>query len=152
MDVLHCQTLEENQTSVLKTRRQQLDAECELRCQGSEIETCTSESKTSRRKTRADTKKQLKPIDTQEMSNQLKSMLNPWQICGMEILQSQVDRQAKALRKHRDASKEFMDELDHEERTECYVDSDDEVVMYTKRPQHTLNDSYYDSDLPDSIH
>ena len=42
-----------------------------------------------------------------------------------------------------------MDKLDHEERTEYYVDSDDEVVMYNKRPQHTLNDSYYDSDSPE---
>jgi hypothetical protein len=149
VDVLHRQTHAENQTSVLKTRGQQLDAECELRCQGSEIEACTSEIKTRRRKTRADTKKQLKPMDTQELSDRLKSMLNPWQIRGMEILQSQVDHQAEALRKHRNASREFMDKLDHEERTEYYVDSDDEVVMYNKRPQHTLNDSYYDSDSPE---
>jgi hypothetical protein len=88
-------------------------------------------------------------MDTQELSDRLKSMLNPWQIRGMEILQSQVDHQAEALRKHRNASREFMDKLDHEERTEYYVDSDDEVVMYNKRPQHTLNDSYYDSDSPE---
>jgi hypothetical protein len=50
VDVLHRQTHEENQTSVLKTRWQQLD-------QGSEIETCTSETKIRRCKTRADTKK-----------------------------------------------------------------------------------------------
>ena len=72
----------ENQTSALKTRGQQLDAEFELRFQGSEIETCTSETKTSRRTTRADTKKQLKPMDTQEMFNKLKLMLNPWQNKG----------------------------------------------------------------------
>ena len=53
-DALRHQTHAENQTSVLKTREK--FAECELRCQGSEIETCTSESKTRRRKTRADTK------------------------------------------------------------------------------------------------
>ena len=100
VDVLHRQTHAENQTSVLKTRGQQLDAECELRCQGSEIEACTSEIKTSRCKTRADTKKQLKPMDTQELSDQLKSILNPRQIRGIEILQSPVDRQAEALRKH----------------------------------------------------
>ena len=94
VDVLHRQTHVKNQTSVLKTHWQQLDAECELRCQGSEIETCTSETKNRRRKTMANTKKQLKPLDTQEMSDRLKSMLNPWQIRGMEILQSQVDHQA----------------------------------------------------------
>jgi hypothetical protein len=95
--ILNHQAHAENQTSVLKTRGQQLDAECELRCQGSEMETCTSETKTRRRKTRADTKKQLKPMDTQEMSNQLKSMLTPWKIHGIETLQSQVDHQAEAL-------------------------------------------------------
>ena len=79
----------------------------------------------------------------------MKSMLNPWQIRGIEILQSQVNHQAEALRKHRNVSREFMDKLDHEERTEYYVDSNDEVVMYNKRPQHTLNYSYYDSDSPE---
>ncbi len=116
------------------------------------MDTFTSETKTSgRSKTRADTKKQLKPIDTQEMSDQSKSMLNPWQIRGIETLQSQVDYQAEALRKHHKSSREFMVKLEREERTEYYVDSDDEVVMYSKYskcPQHILNNSYYDSDSP----
>ena len=113
------------------------------------MEPCTLKNKTCSRKTKADTKKQLNPMDIQEISDRLKSMLNPWQIRGIEILQSQVNHQAEALRKHRNASREFMDKLDHEERTEYYVDSDDEVVMYNKRPQHTLNESYYDSDSPE---
>ena len=100
----------ENQTSALKTRGQQLDAECELRCQASEIETCTSETNTRRCKPRADTMKELKPMDTPEMSNKLKSMLTHG-IKGIDALQSQVGRQAEALRKHRNASRDFVDKL-----------------------------------------
>ena len=130
-DALHHQTHVENQTSVLKTRGQQF-AECELRCQGSEIETCTSESKTRRRKTRADTKIQPNPMDAQEMYNKLKSMLNPWQIKGIDELQSQVDHQAEALRKHRNASRESMDKLEHEDKGDLYIDSDGEVAVYNR--------------------
>ncbi len=66
VDVLNHQTHAENQISVLKTRKKQLDAERGSRCQGSEIETCTSKTKTHSQKTRADTKKQLNPMDTQK--------------------------------------------------------------------------------------
>ena len=143
-DDLHHQTHAENQTSVLKTRGQQF-AECELRCQGSEIETCTSESKTRRRKTRADTKIQPNPMDAQEMYNKLKSMLNPWQIKGIDELQSQVDHQAEALRKHRNASRESMDKLEHEDKGDLYIDSDGEVAVYN-RYSNPPDDLYYDSD------
>ena len=118
--MIHHQTHVENQTSVMKTRGQQLDAECELRCHGTEIEACTSETKTSRCKTKADTKKQLKPMDTQEKSNKSKSILNPWQIKGIDALQLQLDHQAEALRKHHNASREFMDKLEYEDKADLY--------------------------------
>ncbi len=132
---------------MLKTRGQQF-AECELRCQVSEIETCTSESKTRRRKTRADTHKQPNPMDIQEMFNKLQSMLNPWQIKGIDELQSQVDHQAEAFRKHRNASRESMDKLEHEDKVDLFIDSDGEVAVYN-RDSNQPDDLYYDSDTSD---
>ena len=61
-----------------------------------------------------------------------------------------MDHHAGASR-NRDASKESMDKLEHADKAEYYIDSDDEAAVYnrdTNRP-HTLNDSYYDSDSPE---
>ena len=87
-------------------------------------------------------------MDTQEMSTQLKSILNPWQIKGINALQSQVDHQAEALRKYRNASREFVDKLEHEDKADLDIDSDEEVAVYNRdnNQPYTLNDSYYASD------
>ena len=79
------------------------------------------------------------------MYNKLKSMLNPWQIKGIDELQSQVDHQAEALRKHRNASRESMDKLEHEDKVDLYIDSDGEVAVYN-RDSNQPDDLYYDSD------
>jgi hypothetical protein len=154
VDVLHRQTHEKNQTSALETqyiqyaslhealqahlRGQQLDTNCRLRCQESvdpttsqlgnlgcedQTEPCTSETKTYCRKTKADTIKQLL---------------------------SQVDHQSEASLNH-DASTESIDKLQHADKAEYYIDSDDEAAVYNcdNNQQHTLNDSYYDSDSPE---
>ena len=68
-------------------------------------------------------------MDTQEMFKKLKSMLNPWQTKGIGALQSQKDHQAEALLKHRNASREFMDKLEHEDKVELYIDSDGKVTV-----------------------
>ncbi len=146
--VLNRQTHVENQTSALETqyiqysslhealqahfRRQQLDTKCRLRCQESvdpttsqlecenQTERCTSETQTHRQKRRADTIKQLQP---------------------------QEDHQAEASLNH-NASTQFIDKLDHADKAEYYIDSDDKAAVYSRdsNQQHTLNGSYYDSD------
>ena len=84
-------------------------------------------------------------MDTQEMFIKLKSMLNPWQINGIDELQSQVDHQAEASRKHRNASRESMDKLEHEDKVDLYIDSDGEVAVYNS-DSNQPNDSCYASD------
>ena len=79
------------------------------------------------------------------MFNKLKSMLNPWQTKGIDALQSQVDHQAEALRRHRNASREFMDKLEHEDKADLYIDSDGEVAVYNSNSNQP-DDLYYDSD------
>ena len=84
-------------------------------------------------------------MDTQEMFNKLKSLLSLWQIKGIDELQSQVDHQAEALRKHRNASREFMDKLEHVDKVDLYIDSDGEVAVFN-RDSNQPDDLYYDSD------
>ena len=69
----------------------------------------------------------------------------PWQIKGIDELQSQVDHQAEALRKHRNASRESMDKLEHGDKVDQYIDSDGEVAVYNRDSNQPV-DLYYDSD------
>ena len=56
----------------------------------------------------------------------------PWQTKGIDELQSQVDHQAEALRKHRNVSREFMDKLEYEDKADLHIDSDGEVAVYNR--------------------
>ena len=51
----------------------------------------------------------------------------------------------REIQRHSNASREFMDKLEHEYKADLYIDSDGEVAVYI-RDSNQLNDSYSASD------